>query len=205
MADKRDGAGARFVRALEDLVNCERPDRATLAVLRRGLSREAGMATEMFPFVVPYLPPHAPVERTRPFFLIASLFALHPTASGPHVGDFGVSAARLARPAPVDPAAEQGTQDRNPGVERRFVSLLDANVDDLPDHLRGLITMMKARETPVDYESLLEDIQTWGHDSRFVQRRWARSFWAVRETSPSIVLETDHSDGTPESEGRESK
>lgn len=64
-----------------------------------------------------------------------------------------------------------------PGVERRFVALLNCHRDDLPAHLRHAVGLLKSKEIPVDWAELLHDILRWDSESRSVQRAWARAFW----------------------------
>src|ERR687886_2267464 len=74
-------------------------DRAALAALRRGLGKAVGDAPEMYPYVVPALG-DVDERQERPFYLIASLFALHPSIRSRDVGNsvsLGASLLQLAR------------------------------------------------------------------------------------------------------------
>lgn len=161
----RDG---RFIEYLEQLA--EREDRAALAALRRGLGKAPGEAAEMHPHVVRFLPYNSHPQRDEVYYLVAALFAWHPQ---PWHGDeemerltnLGASFARLSR------------QDESDSIEKRFVALLNCHRDDLPDHLRQAVGLLRAHEIPVDWAQLLRDIHGWGWESRSVQRAWARAFW----------------------------
>jgi CRISPR system Cascade subunit CasB len=159
----------RFVAYLAGLEEAE--DRAALAALRRGLGKAPGEAAELYPYVVPRVPPAAGEQEEAAYYLIASLFAFHP-ALWPEDGvptsrrNLGASLARLA-----------SGPDRQAAVERRFVALLNAHREDVPDHLRRVVGLLKAADVPVDWAQLLDDVRWWDHGERRVQRRWARAFW----------------------------
>lgn len=67
------------------------------------------------------------------------------------------------------------------GPERRFVGLLTCDREELSDHLRRAVALLKGNEIAVDWEQLLRDVQRWDRVERPVQRAWARAFWGVRE------------------------
>lgn len=152
-------------------------DLGALAALRRGLGKRTGDAAEMFPYVVPFVPEWLPRHRQDDYFLVASLFAAHqhmwPHPDQQHERtNLGASFRRLAA------VAESGS------IEKRFVALLNAGRDDLTDHLRHAISLLKAHDIPVDWLQLLLDLRGWDWDSRSVQRNWALAFW--RSSAPSL-------------------
>ncbi len=143
-------------------------DRAALAHLRRGLGKPPGAAPEMFPYVVPWLPenPH----REAAYYLVASLFALHPASAAQ--GNMGDHMA----------AARDGNNDQ--ALERRFTALLSAHPDDLPNYLRQAVSYLKSKEVPVNWDQLFRDLQFWSHPEYGIQvrKRWATAFWRYRAT-----------------------
>lgn len=151
-----------FISHLESL----REDRGALACLRRGLGKPPGHTPEMFPLIIPYLPSEIEPWRETAYYLIASLFALHPEST--NVGNLGDHFAR-ARP----PASEK-TVD---AVERRFVALLSAHPEDLPFYLRQAVSFLRSKEVKINWHQLWKDTLAWGHPERYVQRRWATAFW----------------------------
>lgn len=156
----------QFVGKLERLAADD--DRAALARLRRGLGKEPGFATERDGWVIARLPPLNQRDLSI-FALIASLFASHPESGGR--GNFGASFRVLGR--------LNGTADGKPNesVEKRFVALLNTNLEDLGNHLRHAVTLLKANNVAVDWRLLLHDISGWNHSDRWVQLRWSREFW----------------------------
>lgn len=161
----------RFVVMLKQLV--ERQDLGALAALRRGLGRTAGEVPEMFPYVMPFLPEDLYQRDEDNFFLVAALFAWHqldwtpqPGSNGDASGtNFGASFHLLAQ------TTESGS------IEKRFVALLNAHRDDLPEHLRHAVGLLKSKNVPVDWARLLRDLRAWDAPARYVQRSWARAFW----------------------------
>lgn len=155
-----------FVSFLCSLADAE--DRAALAALRRGLGRPPGEAAGMHCYVVPWLPPEASRWEEDRHYVVAALFAWHPLdAPGEHE-NLGTSFARLLR------ERRDGS-----GVERRFVALLDAALEDLPHHLRQAVGLLRTEAVPVPWAQLLHDLRAWDWEGRPVQRAWARAFWAA--------------------------
>lgn len=166
---------ARLVSGLQRLV--EREERAALASLRRGLGKPPGAAPDMFPVIVPLLPPgRIATSDEAVAYAVASLFASH-SASWTGEGDgrwsrnFGASMRRL------------GDETTSQGASRRITALLASDRERLDDHLRGAVSLLKAKNVPVDWEQLTWDLLQWDRDDRTVQRRWASAFWAPGNAS----------------------
>jgi CRISPR type I-E-associated protein CasB/Cse2 len=159
----------RFVERLNGLL----VDRAALAALRRGLGKPPGLAPEMHPYVLPWLASE-PVWNEDAYYILAALFAYwhqsrsEPAPSAPE--NLGASLARLKR-----------SKDESDSIERRFVALLNCHRDDLPEHLRHAVGLLKSKDVPIDWEQLLKHIQRWDSENRWVQRHWARGFWKAGE------------------------
>jgi CRISPR system Cascade subunit CasB len=152
---------------LKNLV--ERGDRGSLAALRRGLGKRPGESPEMYPHVMRFEP--KPWEEES-YFLVASLFALWHQGSlsgaiGSTRGSIGESFRRVQ------------DQSDSESIERRFVALLNAHREDLPEHLRHAVSLMRSAKHPVsiNWDRLLGDLRNWDDERRNVQRRWARDFW----------------------------
>jgi CRISPR system Cascade subunit CasB len=170
-AKAQPGKGERFISYLEELARNE--DRAALAALRRSLGKSPGEAAETHRYVLRFNP--EPWEETA-FYLVAGLFAMHPEnwpkkEDDKRLTNFGASFAWV-----------RSKTDSDSSIERRFVALLDCHADDLADHLRHAVSLLKAKEVPVDWLQLLRDLRNWNHEERRVQRRWARAFWGGNQT-----------------------
>jgi CRISPR system Cascade subunit CasB len=175
-----DNKPERFVEYLEKLEAGQ--DRAALAALRRSLGKSPGQAAEAHRHVLWVSPPS---WEEPAYYLVAGLFALHPASWRKEKDDnqltnFGASFARMKSKA-----------DSESSIERRFVALLNCHADDLAEHLRHAVGLLRSNEIPVDWAQLLRDLRKWGHEDRFVQRRWARAFWGGNQSDQ----QADH--GTP--------
>ncbi len=169
---------AGFVSHLQRLAADE--DRGALAALRRSLQDVNGMAAAACPYVVPFLAPEEDLYRDRAFFLAGALFALHPEPGGD-----GVSLGHAFRALNTDQEGP-GSRD-NESLRRRFVALLDADAEDLAEHLRTAVSLVRSKQEPLGWDRLLRDVLQWRSPSRFVQRRLARDFWQT----PSDALDPE--------------
>jgi len=144
--------------------------RAVLAELRRGLGQPPGLAPTVGRYVQPFLSSGDSNKQEEAYYLIASLFGLHPsTAAG---GNMGHHFARL-----------WGEGDKPPdNIARRFNILLAADWDTLPDYLRHAIGLLKANDVPVNWAQLLDDVLGWESAGGYVQLRWSRAFWRKRQS-----------------------
>ena len=158
-----------FIRRLQELATNQ--DRGALAALRRGLGRPPGAAAEMFRYVEPWLPERRSADQEAAYYLIASLFAMHPKSVSE--GNLGQHLASIRK---------EGADD---ALERRFSALLAAHPDDLPNYLRQAVSMLKSKETPINWDQLLRDVQAWDAPDRRVQKAWARAFWGKSNHTPA--------------------
>jgi len=142
--------------------------KAALATMRRGLGKSPGEATEMFRYVIPLLPENCHRDRERAYFLIASLFSLHPVSTDADAS-MGAHFAAMRAQAP----------QRTESLERRFTAMLSAHPDDLPSHLRQAIRLLKSKDVAINWSRLLNDLANWSHPnwSERIKTRWAHDFW----------------------------
>ena len=177
---QQNSSSERFAAFLQGLAQSN--DRGALAALRKGLGRPPGEEPSMHRYVAPW----TGSERSRwvedTYYLVAALFAHHPVQwdkrSGP--SNLGASFALL-----------RNTRDGSPEtLERRFTSLLGVDAEDLHLHLRHAVSLLKSNDIPVDWGRLLTDLRWWGHEDRWVQRRWARAFWGGSQ-QPGEAEETE--------------
>jgi CRISPR system Cascade subunit CasB len=161
-----------FIAYLQSLA--EKHERGALAALRRGLGQPPGTVADTFRYVEPWLNEKRSASRESAFYLVASLFALHPVAT--NMGNLG-NHLRACNPERKDDDA----------LERRFTALLAAHFDDLPFYLRQAISFLKSKDIPVNWNELLWDLQSWEEkrdDPRYsVQKKWASAFWGGAQTS----------------------
>jgi CRISPR system Cascade subunit CasB len=169
MSDESDAS--RFIGYLQRLRDTG--DRAALAHLRRGLGRPVGACARR-DAVVFRCPGGLPRDEDASA-LVASLFALHPDSGGP--GGLGRSMNALAVGA------------NSPSVEKRFVALLNADREDLGEHLRHAVSLLKSKDVAVEWRQLFLDVLDWDRERRPVQRRWSREFWTVPDAPTAPVAD----------------
>jgi CRISPR type I-E-associated protein CasB/Cse2 len=175
MSDQHSWQG-RLVARLVEMSDPADPDLAALAHLRRGLGFPLDYTLSRVGWLFAGVPDWAVEEAV----LVAGLFALT-NRDCPH-----------SRPAPKEnekqrPGPDFGsafggkTKEEQAQREKRFIDLLDTGAAELPHKLRQAVTLMIAREgTRLDWHQLIDHLIDWSHSDRWVQKVWARGFWANR-------------------------
>lgn len=146
-------------------------NRAILATLRRSLAFKPGTYLPAFRYVEPWVPNQDGWQREA-YYLVAGLFALHPR----HSSDTTLAQAM----------GKLYGRLRRPSIEHRFLALLDADRDQLPDRLRRAVSLVKAEEWPINWTQVLSDLLNWFAPQRSVQRSWASDFYrtAAQDEQP---------------------
>lgn len=206
--DRNELGIANFVRYLNSLVPAEnvRGDRAALAALRRNLGRPPGSVAEAAAHVDRFLdvdPDRRLSEwdewREQVFYALGGLFAIAVEEPFPAEtaaeesdgrkgwletaglklpeGNFGRSMRELAERF----VKESGDKDSRQRVDRRFISLLDADHALVFEHLRHNVSLLASHDIPVNWVRLGNDLLRWNDEERSVQRRWARSYWRAED------------------------
>ena len=167
-----------FIARLEKLVEIENP--GALSTLRRGLGKEIPFETYRF----------LPFKRTGwqedAALLVGPLFAywyqgrekINRVEEKTNIGTSMLDLVRILFNDDTDPDRNKAWERALKRVERRFSALLNCHVDDLKPHLRYVVSLLKSKEIPINWQLLCEHVQWWNHEDRWVQREWARSFWA---------------------------
>jgi CRISPR system Cascade subunit CasB len=150
-----------FIAWLEGL---SEKDTKVRAVLRRSLAFAPGMFVPSYPYVEPFLKDEDTPWRRRVFYLIAGLWAAH------------------WRDVQEDPPLSIGkacaNYQNNSGstsAERRFITLLDSDSEQLPHRLRQMMRLLK--DEPVDFEALTKGLLHWNDLQKRTQNAWARDFY----------------------------
>ena len=178
---ERHAAETNFVTALSEL------ERGPLAELRRSLSYRTGQSYFLERLIYDHLPEwYRGGWGNRAAYLVAGLYAL---VERPHSepkmseSDAETVSENLKTAAPRNLGYALGrlyrAQDERPSTEKRFLALLDADKDQLADHLRHAVTLLNAGEIRPDWAQLLSDVLSWNRpESRDRTReRWARAFY----------------------------
>ena len=157
-----------FIERIEKLGSGE------LARLRRGCG-ERDPVEGRCPWLIAFI--HG-VASQPAAFLVASLLAQYSTVNihaGHHrmEGDFGLTWKRAI--------AGNGSDS----IKRRFHILLDAEYEpgsgdgDMPYRLRQMVRYAAGKGIGVDWPLLLEHVRGWNSPKKWVQKKWASTFFTV--------------------------
>lgn len=138
-------------------------DTRVRAALRRSLAFAPGTYVPAYPYVESFVKDTSQAWRREAHYLVAGLWAAH-----------GRERTGLAMSIGKACAAHQ-IATRSASTERRFISLLDADTDQLPHRLRQLIALLK--DQPIDFEALLKGLLHWNDDEKHTKNVWARDFY----------------------------
>ncbi len=155
---------------IDYLINLkENEQRGALAALRRGLQHELGKCVEMYPYMIPWLKNVKGRWNKNMHYLIASLFAYHPSSG--NSGNMGDVFHQIFL-----------NQGKSKSIEQRFITLLRCNPEDLDFHMRQAISLAKSANIPIDWQRLFYDLKRWPYESSFPPyESWAQSFWKEEE------------------------
>jgi len=172
---------AAFIDHLVRLADPEN-DRGPLAILRRGASGEPRDLTRLYPLVLPWVDRD---EDEDAYIQTACLFGLYPTK--PKNKARGVSLGQALQKYFVETGRRQSVEDR-------FVALLQCHRDELSEHLRHAVNLVKDAKLPLRWTDVLKALRRWDepeHAPNHPRRQWARDFWGLSRahgTSDSAEL-----------------
>lgn len=158
MEESKDLA-EEFVDRLEQLNPGER------ARLKRNAGNTMAQSRGVLPIFFRILPYGIPRYQEPWYFLTATLFPLAEPGGGGNIGQ----ALRLAR---------RKHPEREKGYDRRFEVLLDADDEQLPFRLRQIVRLLDSADIKINWPLLIKDLQHWDNPRRYIQERWARSYYA---------------------------
>jgi CRISPR system Cascade subunit CasB len=139
-------------------------DNKPRAVLRRSLAFDPGQYFEAIRYVEPFLKDENNSWRREMHYLVAGLWAMHWREG------------RMGAPLSLAKAcATHWLKNDSASTERRFISLLDSDREQLPHRLRQMIALLK--EENIDFATLLKDIVNWNYEQKRTQNDWARDFY----------------------------
>lgn len=166
---------SRFIEWLEGL---NARDTKVKAVLRRSLAFDPGTYVPAYPYVEPFLQGTDNPWRRTVLYLVAGLWATHWREG------------RSGAPLSIGKAcAEYQAVDGSASTERRFISLLDADADQLPHRLRQIVTLLK--EQTIDFEALLERLLYWNDEQKRTQYSWARDYYRAQYDAKANGFQTE--------------
>lgn len=150
-----------FIEWLEGL---NKKDTKVRAVLRRSLAFDPGTFTPAYPYVEPFVKTEDNSWRRKMLYLVAGLWAAQWREG------------RTGVPMPIGKAsAAYQVVSGSTSIERRFITLLDADPDQLPHRLRQMMALLK--DQSIDFTELLKGLLYWNDDRRRTQSEWARDFY----------------------------
>lgn len=150
-----------FIEWLEGL---NKKDTKVRAVLRRSLAFDPGAFVPAYPYVEPFLKGENNSWRREMLYLVAGLWAAHWREGC------------LGTPMTIGKAcAAYRVATGSTSTERRFITLLDSDSDQLPHHLRQMVALLK--DQPIDFDALLTGLLYWNDDRKRTQNAWAQDFY----------------------------
>ena len=162
-----------FVAHLSELAE---HDRGALAHLRRSLGFAPGAFPRAYPYVERFVGPnrHASDPWRKALYLAAGLFALHPEHREGETLASALGALARAR--------------ESASIEQRFIALLGAEPESLPNLLRQAVSLLAADGHACDYARLLNDFGVWlrpfdGEGRDRIRQRWARDFYRAYDAN----------------------
>ena len=149
-----------------------------LAALRRGVGRPLDDAPSSWPYVMEAA--GGARSREDAAHVALGLFALHQQSHAPSsMNQPGWGLGRACRSLKQRRATKSSSED---GVARRFRAALSAeSLTSLAVHLRGLVTLLRGEDIPLDFARLFWDLSAWRDPQRRdkVALRWARDYFQV--------------------------
>lgn len=162
--------------------------KAELAALRRGVGRYPGEIPQLMGALLNEMPEELMGRSDTPsfaewtYYTSVTLYALHQQGQSQpmHVeGNHRLgTATRLLIPS--------GLPEDNPPILARFNQMaVSANIAELSQHLRGIVTLLRSKSIPLDYIDLADDLYRYQFkDNRDSLRlKWGRDFWRTPRDS----------------------
>jgi len=165
----------QYIGHLEKLV--KEQNKGALANLRRGLGKDPGTVRVMDPHVLPYTA-GLNLRQEEAYYVVGALFAMwyqgKESVDPNKPLNLGSSMRMLVTRAVADGSIHEDAEER---IGKYLSALLDSHPDELPEQLRHAVSLLKAKEIPVNWLQLLDDIQYWHREGQFREHNWAKNFW----------------------------
>ena len=187
LVDRRIGGPRGLQTRLDD--NKSRRARGELAALRRGVSRSPGELPEIWELTrveVPDGAGDAPTWEEIAVHTAMTLYAVHQQSRTEHMFSPGVGLGSAARRLIGSPDEE------TPSARARFNALVTSTtVAELRHHLRGFVSLLRARGIALDHAMLADDVLHFQQPggAKKVRLAWARQYY-------SLPAESQPADGT---------
>ena len=192
LVDRRIG-GPRGLQAR--YLDNESRARGELAALRKGASRSPGELPEIWELTrveVPDGAGDAPTWEEIAVHTAMTLYAVHQQSRTESMFHPGVGPGRAARRL-IGPPDEE-----NPSARARFNALVTSTtVAELRHHLRGFVSLLRARGIALDHAMLADDVLRFQQPggARSVRLNWARQYHSLpAESQPAAAVAVPASD-----------
>jgi CRISPR system Cascade subunit CasB len=158
---------------------------AALARLRRGLGKPAGSVNDILQYTVAdefigHGAGDEPTAAENAAHIALTLYALHQQSQSERMHQRGWGLGRAVRRLHPD---EPGVPP-NPVLRRFQVLGTSDSLDELVHHARGMVQLLRAKQVPLDYGLLADQLVTWQRPAgaSVVRLWWGREFY--RTTTP---------------------
>ena len=158
--------------------------RGQMAALRGAVAREPGEVPEVWELTQVKVPDNAGDAPTREEIAVhtaMTLYAVHQQSRTAPMFRPGVGLGRAAREL-------VGRDEENPSAQKRFNALVTSTtVAELRHHLRGFISLLRARSITLDHAMLADDILQFQQPggARKVRLTWSREYQFLSAESPA--------------------
>lgn len=169
----------RFIERLQNL------DRGDKAILRRNAGLSLGESRGVLGLFYQLVPANLSYDEEI-YFLVATLSPLND--KGGSSGNLGDAMGRVR--AISDSSA----------LDRRMTVLLDSELEtvsgryvkpgELGFRLRQAVKFLASKDVGIDWGTLLDDLLQWSHPDRWVQKRWARSYFGTLKDDENKEVES---------------
>lgn len=160
--------------------------RAALAELRRGVGKKPGDIPQLWGYFLQDMPEEffgnkEPSKAEWAIYTALTLFALHQQGKDPKTDcmykegySFGTAVNRLVH-----------DEDERERVARRFYAVATASsMEELSNHMRGIIQFLRGEGIPIDYPMLAADLYRYQFNSLVsnVRLKWGQDFYRITIT-----------------------
>jgi len=159
---------------IEWLEGMNEKDTRVRAVLRRSLAFDPGQYVPAYPYVEPFVKDEDNSWRREMLYLVAGLWAMNWREDRPGT-PMPIGKACAVFDSEKRKTMSKDDRQKLTSTEKRFVTLLDADHDQLHHRLRQMIALLK--EQPIDFDGLLKGLLNWNDDQKRTQNAWARDFY----------------------------
>ena len=197
LVDRRIGGTKTWKGLQARYLDNESRARGELAALRRGASRSPGELPEIWELTrveVPDGAGDAPTWEEIAVHTAMTLYAVHQQSRTEHMFSPGVGLGSAARRL-IGPPDEE-----NPSARARFNALVTSTtVAELRHHLRGFVSLLRARGIALDHAMLADDVLHFQQPggAKKIRLAWARQYYSLPAESQPVDGTVPASDTDP--------